>query len=120
MNVMESQAPVSTLPLYHRSIDWDAFYQRWPVPDVFEKTRWRWSADQIRSFQNEQFLDLMRAGWQNGFYQRRWGDAGIEPGDIKSIDDITKLPTFDSDDIKKDQEANPPFGLINGDVRERL
>jgi len=23
---------------------------------------------------------------------------------------------FDSADIKKDQEENPPFGLINGDV----
>ena len=48
------------------------------------------------------------------------GAKGIEPGDIKSIDDITKLPTFDSDDIKKDQEENPPFGLINGPVRELL
>ena len=62
----------------------------------------------------------MKTGWQNGFYQRRWKAAGIEPGDIRSIDDITKLPTFDSDDIKKDQQENPPFGLINGPVREHL
>jgi phenylacetate-CoA ligase len=48
------------------------------------------------------------------------GQHGIEPGDIRSIDDIAKLPTFDSDDIKKDQQENPPFGLINGPVRERL
>ena len=120
MNVMETQQPVSSLPIYHRSVDWDALYRRYPVPDVFEKTRWRWSADQIRAFQNEQFLDLMKTGWQNGFYQRRWKAAGIEPGDIRSIDDIGKLPTFDSDDIKKDQQENPPFGLINGDVRGQL
>ena len=49
----------SSLPNYHRSIDWDAFYRRYPVPDVFERTRWRWSADEIRAFQNEQFLDLV-------------------------------------------------------------
>ena len=120
MNVMESAPAVSSLPIYHRSVDWDAFFKRYPVPDVFEKTRWRWSADQIRAFQNEQFLDLMKEGWKNGFYQRRWKAKGIEPGDIKSIDDITRLPTFDSDDIKKDQQENPPFGLINGPVLERI
>ena len=120
MSVMERSVTETTLPIYHRSIDWDALYRRYPVPDVFAKTRWKWSADEIRTFQNEQFLDLMKTGWRNGFYQRRWKAAGLEPGDIKSIDDIVKLPTFDSADIKKDQEENPPFGLINGDVDEIL
>jgi phenylacetate-CoA ligase len=120
MNAIETQQPISALPIYHRSIDWDALYRRYPPPDVFADTRWKWSADRIRAFQNEQFLDLMKTGWQNGFYQRRWKAAGIEPGDIRSIDDITKLPTFDSDDIKKDQQESPPFGHINGPVRERL
>src|SRR5471032_3334479 len=120
MNGMEPTAAVSTLPLYSRSIDWDAFYKRYPVPDVFERTRWRWSADQIHAFQNEQFLDLMKTGWQNEFYKRRWKASGLEPGDIRSIDDIVKLPMFDSADIKKDQEENPPFGLINGDVFKRM
>ena len=119
MSVMERTARrESTLPIYHRSIDWDALYKRYPVPDVFEHTRWRWSADEIRAFQNEQFLDLMKTGWQNEFYKRRWTAGGLEPGDIKSIDDIVKLPMFNSADIKKDQEENPPFGLINGDVRQ--
>ena len=120
MSVMERSVTETTLPIYHRSIDWDALYRRYPVPDVFAKTRWKWSADEIRNFQNEQFLDLMKTGWRNGFYKRRWSAAGLEPGDIKSIDDIVKLPTFDSADIKKDQEENPPFGLINGNVDEIL
>src|SRR5690242_2826834 len=110
----------TSLPIYHRSIDWDALYERYPVPDVFERTRWRWSPEEIRKFQNEQFLDLMKTGWQNEFYKRRWKAEGLDPQDIKSIDDITKLPTFDSMDIKKDQEENPPFGLINGDVTRTM
>jgi len=120
MNLMHRSPSETSLPIYHRSIDWEALYKRYPVPDVFERTRWRWSADEIRAFQNEQFLDLMRSGWQNEFYKRRWTAAGLEPGDIKSIDDITKLPTFDSSDIKKDQEENPPFGLINGDITAKM
>ncbi len=72
MSVMERAVTETSLPIYHRSIDWDALYKRYPVPDVFERTRWRWPADQIRAFQNEQFLDLMKTGWQNEFYKRRW------------------------------------------------
>ena len=120
MTIMERAAMQTSLPIYHRSIDWDALYKRYPVPDVFANTRWKWSSDEIRAFQNEQFLELMKTGWQNEFYKRRWKAAGLEPGDIRSIDDITKLPTFDSSDIKKDQEENPPFGLINGDVTQKM
>ena len=118
MPVMERAVTETALPIYHRSIDWDALYKRYPVPDVFAQTRWLWSADEIRAFQNTQFLDLMKTGWRNGFYRRRWKAEGLEPGDIKSIDDIVKLPMFNSADIKKDQEENPPFGLINGNVGE--
>ena len=116
MSVMERSLTESSLPIYHRSIDWEALYRRYPVPDVFANTRWKWSPAEIWAFQNEQFLDLMKVGWQNAFYNRRWQAEGLEPGDIRSIDDIVKLPMFDSADIKKDQEENPPFGLINGDV----
>ena len=80
MSVMERSVTETTLPIYHRSIDWDALYRRYPVPDVFAKTRWKWSADEIRKFQNEQFLDLMKTGWRNGFYQRRWKAAGHRAG----------------------------------------
>ena len=108
MSVMERTLTETSLPIYHRSIDWDALYNRYPVPDVFANTRWKWSADEIRTFQNEQFLDLMKTGWQNEFYKRRWTAEGLEPGDIKSIDDIVKLPMFNSADIKKDQKRTHP------------
>ena len=36
------------------------------------------------------------------------------PGDIRSLDDIAKIPPFTSDDIKDDQRDHPPFGLIPG------
>ena len=45
MSVLERTVAETSLPIYHRSIDWEALYRRYPVPDVFERTRWRWSAD---------------------------------------------------------------------------
>lgn len=104
----------STLPLYQRSIDWDAFYAKYPPPDIFAETTWKSSADQVRAIQNERFLDVIRIGWENPFYQSLWTKSGLAPGDIRSLDDIGKLPIYTTDDIKSDQEANPPFGLARG------
>ena len=104
----------SELPIYRQALDWDKFYERFPVPDVWEKTVYRWSPERIRALQNERFLEAMRIGWNNPFYQRLWKNAGIEPGDIRSLEDITKLPTYNSDDLKDDQQNHPPFGVMPG------
>ena len=89
----EGESMKSELPIYHQALDWDKFYERFPVPDVFEKTVYKWSPERIRALQNERFLEAMRIGWKNLFYQRLWKNAGIQPGDIRSLDDITeRLP----------------------------
>ena len=58
------------LPIYHQAMDWDAFYQRYPVADVFVDTVYKWSSERIRALQNERFLEVMQVGWKNPFYQR--------------------------------------------------
>lgn len=104
----------SRLPLYRNAMDWDGFYQRFPVPDVFVDTVYRHSPERIRALQNERFMELMQVGWKNPFYQRLWKKAGIAPGDIRSLDDITRLPTYNSDDLKNDQQEHAPFGVLPG------
>jgi phenylacetate-CoA ligase len=110
----------SSLPAYYRSVDWDAFHREYPLPDVFVETVYTWSREQLRDLQNRRFLKVMEIGWKNSFYHKRWKAAGLEPGDICSLDDITKLPTFTSEDIKADQLEHPPFGEIQGNYREYL
>ena len=104
----------TSLPLYHKAIDWNWLYSEFPVPDVYARTVYRWPAERVRELQNRRFLALMEVGWKNGFYQRLWKKAGLAPGDIGSLDDIIALPTFNSDDIKNDQAEHPPFGLLPG------
>jgi hypothetical protein len=55
----------STLPIYHTSLDWDAFFAEYPVPDVFERTVYRWPRDKLRAFQNRRFMRLVEIGWKN-------------------------------------------------------
>ena len=40
--------------------------------------------------------------------------AGIEPGDIRSLDDITRLPPYEKSDIMASVEAHPPLGDFHG------
>lgn len=113
---------MSALPLYYRAIDWDAFEAEHPPPDLWAETVYKWPIDRVRDLQNRRFLATMKVGWENPVYRRRWREAGIEPGDIRSLDDIVKLPPYTSDDIKDDQQDHPPFGRGAGfdDVRAAL
>jgi len=104
----------SKLPIYSRAIDWESFYEKYPLPDVFAEGMYKWPAERVRALQNQRFLEVMAVGWSNPFYRNRWRQAGLEPGEIRSLNDIGKLPTFNSDDIKNDQQEHPPYGAMAG------
>ncbi|HEX3464790.1 MAG TPA: AMP-binding protein [Candidatus Elarobacter sp.] len=44
------------------------------------------------------------------FYRERWRAVGLEPGDVKSLDDFSRVPTIAKADLRVDQAAHPPFG----------
>ena len=111
---MPRSSPTSKLPVYRQSFDWDQYCLDYPMPDVYEQTVYRHPREKVREMQNERFLKVVQAGWANPFYSRRWREKGLSPGDVRSIDDITRLPMFNSDDIKNDQAEHPPFGVLPG------
>lgn len=74
----------------------------------------RLSSDALRALQEKRFAALMRRGWQIPFYRRHWQAAGIEPGDIRSIDDLARLPSFSKSDLMASVEAHPPYGDFHG------
>jgi len=97
----------TSLPIYQKSIDWTTFFDIYPVPDVFEQTVYQWPRETLHKFQNQRFMQLVETGWRNKFYSRRWRAAGVKPEDVRSIDDIAKLPSYTSDDVKTDQAEHP-------------
>lgn len=53
----------------------------------------------------------MQWAWERApFYRKRWRDAGLEPGDVKSLADFERVPTITKRDLREDQAENPPFG----------
>ena len=64
---------------------------------------------------------VMAWAWERApFYRERWRAAGLEPGDVKSLDDFARVPTISKADLRADQAAHPPFGsylcVAPGDV----
>ena len=54
---------------------------------------------------------VMAWAWERApFYRTRWRAAGLEPGDIRSLDDFARVPAITKADLRADQAAHPPFG----------
>lgn len=85
-----------------------------PIGEAFETQARTMSRDERHAQQNRLFLRCVERAWQTGFYQRLWGAQGIERGDIQSLDDIAKLPTFDKSDLMASIAEHPPFGDFGG------
>jgi len=95
------------IPRYAAALDFDALWQEFPPADTYFRGPYQRSRDEIRSLQNERFLRQMLRAWQVPFYQKHWGNAGLEPNDIKGIDDLAKIPPFSVHDMRDGLEKAP-------------
>ncbi len=67
------------------------------------------SREQMRELQGEKLKKIVAHAYSNSpFYRNRLDKHGVHPSDIKSIDDIVKLPFT----VKQDLRDNYPFGLM--------
>ncbi len=67
------------------------------------------SREEMRAIQSERLHKMVKNAYENiPFYKQKLDEMGISPDDIKSVDDITKLPFT----LKTDLRDNYPFGLF--------
>nr|WP_315024132.1 phenylacetate--CoA ligase [uncultured Aminipila sp.] len=75
---------------------------------IWNETAECMDVEQRREVQSRRLRDTVARVYQNvEFYRKKMQELGVEPGDIKAIDDIVKLPFT----TKKDLRDNYPFGL---------
>lgn len=101
-------------PWLHKSFDIDRLTAEYPPPPTFFDGIFRASRDEVRAIQERRFLQTMKRGWEIAFFQRHWRSAGMEPGDIKGLDDLPKIPAYTVEHIRKSIESHPPFGDFMG------
>ena len=71
-------------------------YLKW-----LNKTQW-WRQEQLKDLQNKKLRALIKHAYENvPYYHRIFKERGIKPEDIKSIEDLVKLPILTKEVIRK-------------------
>ncbi len=73
------------------------------------------SPDDMRKLQQQRLIDLVKRVYEKvPFYKELFDEKGVKPADIKTLDDIVKLPFT----VKIDLRDNYPFGMFTCPVDE--
>ncbi len=73
------------------------------------------SREQIRAWQSERLVAQVKHVYENvPYYKKLMDEKGVTPDDIKSVDDLHKLPFITKDDLR---EAYP-FGLLGAPLED--
>ncbi|MFP3065523.1 MAG: phenylacetate--CoA ligase family protein [Sulfolobus sp.] len=101
----------------HQELRREGYIRSQYPPDPSEKlwnpkvmTMPREELDKLKTFRLKR---IVRWAWDNiPFYRRYWKEKGFEPDMIKDWKDVVKIPILRKDELRKDLQANPPFGTI--------
>ncbi len=67
--------------------------------------------DRLQALQFSKLQALIAELWEhNRFYTAKWKAAGMQPGDLKSLADLSRLPPTTKSELMADQAASGPFG----------
>ncbi len=73
--------------------------------DFVEEAQW-WPADKSRDYQLAQVRRVCQLAYErSAFYAKHFDEAGFDPRSIKTLDDLSCLPTIDRDDLRNNIEA---------------
>ncbi|MFW6141591.1 MAG: phenylacetate--CoA ligase family protein [Candidatus Saliniplasma sp.] len=76
---------------------------------MFNKKAQLMKRDEIRKVQKEKMLKMVKYAYENvPMYKRRFKNEGITPKDIKSLDDVHKIPFTVKDDLRD----HYPYGIL--------
>lgn len=98
--------------------EWLETVKRWKLDPGEPATDEYWSPkletlsrDELGSIQGEKLVRAVAYMFdRSGLFRRKCEELGLEPGDIRGIEDLAKLPIITKDDMSEDLEENPPWG----------
>ncbi len=64
---------------------------------------------ELKAHQLQKLREQVKHCYENsGFYRKKFDAVGLKPGDIRSLDDLQKIPFT----VKNDLKENYPFGMV--------
>ncbi len=103
-----------SFPNYFESFDYAQMLRDFPLGEAFTADFARRPRAAIRAHQDRLFMRCVERAWEIPFYQRLWGSHGVTRGDIRSLDDIARLPIFGKADLMQSLAEHPPYGDYHG------
>jgi phenylacetate-CoA ligase len=73
--------------------------------------------DELAALRFRKLKALLDHAYSNtAFYRRRFQEAGVEPGDIRSLEDLQKIPPLTKDDIVNNLDSLVASNLSQGEI----
>ncbi len=83
--------------------------------NIYDKKHETMSRDEMRALQLGRLKEIVKYAYERvPFYKKKYDEAGVRPSDIKTLDDIRRLPFV----TKVDLRENYPYGLLAVPVSE--
>ena len=74
------------------------------------------SKEELKGLQSERLRNIIHHAYETSlFYQKRLDDLGIKPNDIMSVDDLSKLPFLEKDDVRENLNS----GLVSNAISQK-
>lgn len=85
------------------------------MPNYYQPEIETASHEQILAWQNERLVKQVKHVWDNvPYYRQKMEEKGVTPDDIKSVDDLHKLPFLTKNDLRDAY----PYGLMGKPLSE--
>lgn len=107
------------------SMNWPPIYDETYLPELHQKY-WFPREETMDPEEREKIIlkklqaQITYAYQHAPFYRKKWDEAGLQPGDIKTLEDFHKMPLVTKQEIRKDQMEHPPFGSYLCIPREQV
>jgi phenylacetate-CoA ligase len=92
------------------AVDYDALMREYPPPPEYFDTAWLAEPDEITRVQLARLQARARTVAHVPFFATRWAEAGFRPAELRTLDDLSRAPSYTVHDIRASIDAHPPFG----------
>ena len=104
LRLWQSRVPASIKSVCARPLAWvgwkRAYGRRFVANLQFAIRAEGWTADASRAYQLKQVLGICRLACERtAFYRRVFAEAGFNPQDLRSLDDLARVPTIDRETV---------------------
>ena len=70
--------------------------------------------NELEKFQLERLKNILKYAYENvKLYRKKWDEAGVKPEDVKSLDDLYKIPITTKDDLRQSY----PNGILSKEFK---